>query len=929
MDAPRATYRLQLSAEFGLREARALVPYLRDLGLSHVYTSPVLRARSGSTHGYDVIDPTRVDPALGGLAELRLLAADLAEQQMGLLLDVVPNHMAASEEGPWWADLLEHGRASEYAPVFDVHWRAAEHGGTLADQLLLPILGLPYAQALAERTLHVVLQPDGIALRVHDRNLPTDPGTWGPLVRAALDPEHPQVQAAIALAEAMPSRANGRRDRVSRARLLRERLGDLLAAEPALRSELAAWLAQMSPAEVHAFVDAQAYQPVHWKLATEIPGYRRFFDINDLVAVRVHDPDVFLATHALLLGWAEERLVSGFRIDHIDGMRDPAGYLEQLRARAPDTYVVVEKILSGGESLPADWPVAGTTGYEFGNAASGVFVDRAGLDALVAIYRRFTGDTESWAGLCFRLGVRVLDELFGGERDRLARWLHRIAAATRTGLDLSPRALREALTAVTAGMPVYRTYIRQAPLSAQDQQALQQAFAQARRWQPQLDERALDFLRSVLSLEPWLGGGSGAAEPLPDEVAEFVAAWQQLTGPVKAKAVEDTALYRWTPHLSLNAIGAEPDPDPHDLTIAAFHAHNARVQRDWPHTLLATSTHDSKRSEDVRCRLHALAELPRTSERTLLRLHKANRARFRDVGGRRAPDPQEEVLLYQTLLGAWPLAPQAHAEFPRRIAAYLIKAAREAKRNTSWLRPDEEYERALVGFVEDVLDPRRGRAFRSELERMHARLAPLGAWYSLALLALKLASPGVPDFYRGCELWQFRLVDPDNREPVDFDLRRRLLASLRTRAADAELAQELVRNWPDGRIKLWVMLRGLRLRRQRAELFASGEYLPLAVQGARRAQVCAFARRHGRAWMLCAVPARIASFVRHRPPLGQAVWRDTAVRLPRGAPAVWHDALTDRAVRAVRGQLPLAELLRHLPVALLAADADGGDTPPP
>ncbi|MEZ5963133.1 MAG: malto-oligosyltrehalose synthase [Planctomycetota bacterium] len=864
--APSATYRLQLGPDFGFAAARDLVPYLADLGVSHLYTSPLVAARAGSRHGYDVVDPTQINPELGGEAGFVELAGTLASHGLRLLLDVVPNHLAASEENPWWQDVLSRGRSSPWARVFDIHWSGADRWGTFDQRLLLPVLGVPYGVALTENTIRADARGGAIVLRCHDRALPTDPSTW-PSVLGDLEPTDARV----------PDR-----------------------------------LASLSRHQLDAFVRAQPWQPVHWRLAGEIAGYRRFFDINDLVGVRVEEPAVFDATHALVLDLLQRGLVHGLRVDHIDGLRDPGAYLRRL-AEAAD-FVVVEKILCGAERLPTGWPVAGTVGYEFGSAASGVFVDRLGREALALAWRRFTGDDEAYGDLEFRLKRKVLDELFSGEHARLASFLRRLAAASTAGLDLSPQALKEALATVTATLPVYRTYVTGPDLDASDRSWLASAMAEARRRRPDLEEPVFAFLERVLTLD----GAADLAPEQREDRLQFVLSWQQLTGPVMAKGVEDTALYRFTPLLSLNAVGSEPDPEPARLSVDAFHAHNEHVQRHWPLTLLSTSTHDSKRSEDVRCRLHALADMPRTWARALVRCSRRNaKLRTRTDSGP-VPDHAEEVMLYQTLLGAWPLDPAELAGFPDRVAEFTIKAAREAKHRTSWTRPDERHEAALRDFVAAILADD-ARAFLSTFGPLQRRIAQIGAWNSLALLTLKLGSPGVPDFYQGSELWQFRLVDPDNRAPVDFDKRRRLLAELSVGLPSPARLRELLHDFGDGRIKLYVTWRGLQLRRRLPDLLTAGDYVRLAAEGPRAAFVCAFLRRLRDKWVLCVVPSRIGQITSGRPPIGHAVWKGTSVVLPDGAPTDFCDVFTGQPLRAATGRLACGTLFRTLPAVLATA----------
>jgi (1->4)-alpha-D-glucan 1-alpha-D-glucosylmutase len=864
---PIATYRLQITADFPLPAAAALVPYLRDLGVSHLYSSPLLQARRGSSHGYDVVDPTRIDEARGGEAGLAALSTALDAAGMGLLLDVVPNHMAATVENPWWRDLLARGRASSHAAAFDVDWETPG----LAGKLLLPVLGEPLGEALASGALRLAEEEGAPAIAYHDLRLP------------------------LSAESAREVTANG------------------LGAYDGKSEE--------GLARLDALLAAQHYRPAFWRLAGEHLHYRRFFDVADLVGVRVEDEAVFAATHARLLAlWREGRL-HGLRIDHVDGLRHPRGYLQRLRAALgdPDAYVVVEKILSPGEELPEDWPCHGATGYGFANALTSLFVEPAGLAALDRVYVESTGVAAAFQEIRYGRKKQVLRELFGAELGRLGRRLAALAAGHRSARDLTHGALATALVEVTACLPVYRTYVREEGPGEGDRAWLATAFGEARRraaGDPLLPP-ALDFLAAVLHLEP-----PAYLLDRRDAWLSFVRDWQQTTGAVMAKGLEDTALYVHARLLSLNAVGGQPPGVEPPGNVGAFHQRNRRRRERWPAGMSATSTHDSKRSEDVVARLNVLAELTAEWERRLARWRTSAAAHKRRLaGGREAPDGNEELYLYQTLLGAWPLRDEEQPAFAARIEQHLRKALREAKTHSSWLQPDEEYEAAVIGFAAALLRAAPANDFRTDFRELADRIAVFGAWCSLAQVVLKVASPGVPDFYQGTELWDFSLVDPDNRRPVDFTRRRRLLAELQCRH-DAEegctLLDDLLAHWRDGRVKLYVTWRALQARSADPDLFLAGDYRPLLAEGDRARHLVAFARQHEGRWLLAVVPRWVTSLVgANQPPIGEAVWADTWLPLPDGAPARWRDTFNGRELVAADGRLPAGAALASFPVALL------------
>jgi len=936
--AIRATYRLQLRAGFGFDEAARTVPYLARLGASHVYASPVLRARRGSAHGYDVVDHDAINPELGGREGLDRLVAALRAHGMGLILDVVPNHMGVfGDDNAWWMDVLENGPASPYAAWFDIEWRPADPD--LAGKVLAPILGDHYGVILERGELRLAFEPQAgaFAVRYHGHRLPVDPRDYAALLAG--------IAPAAGLAREfgrLPAREAGARARGKRARLvpeLKRRLAVAAAQDAdALASITAAVEAINADAAgaLHALLERQAYRLAFWRVAADEINYRRFFDVNELAALRMEDPEVFEATHRLTLALAAEGAVDGLRIDHPDGLHDPAQYFERLQegyarragvALAPERggrparplYVVVEKITAHHEDLPTGWAVHGTTGYRYANLANGLFVDTAARARMDRIWRAFGGEAGDFAEQAYRGRRAIQRSALAAELTMLATELWRIARADRRSRDFTLNTLREALREVAACMPVYRTYIAGEP-SAQDRRHIAWAVAGAMRRNRDADVSVLAFVHEIL-----LGRApAGSAEIHAARVRRFAMRFQQFSAPVAAKGVEDTAFYNYHRLVSLNEVGG--DPGIFGVTVRAFHGASADRAARWPATMLATSTHDNKRSEDVRLRVNVLSEMPAAWRLALRRWRTLVRARPEPVDGEPAPSPADEYLLYQTLVGTYPprgLEGEALEAYRQRIEAYLVKAARESKRHTSWISPNAPYEQALAGFVRALLGRASPNPFLEDLRAQAGVVAWYGALAGIALAAVKFASPGVPDLYQGNELVDLSLVDPDNRRPVDFALRERLLAQFEAAAPDARAVRALLEDPADGRAKLWVTWRLLQLRKRLPALFAQGGYRGLEARGSAASHVVAFRRAHGEATLVVVAGrlfARLAG-VPGRLPLGEAAWGDTRVAVPGLAPGVaFTDVLTGGRVAAEDASLPVARVLSGFPAAVLLAE---------
>ena len=823
---PLATYRLQLTKAFGFDQAAELVPYLKQLGITHLYASPFLKARPGSTHGYDVVDHDQINPELGGEEGFARLSAALKEHDIGLILDFVPNHMGVGHaDNAWWLDVLEWGQRSPYAGYFDIAWDGIphrRHPGVLA-----PILGRPYGEVLQSGELALKYDPEAgsFAAWYFDHKLPINPQRYGEMLRtivATADAAGTETGAALlALAD---DYRDPRAPSYREAPELKRRLADIAGAPAIIERGLAAYrsLSDAGAALLHRLLERQHYRVAYWRVAVSAVNYRRFFDINDLAGLRVENPATFRAIHTLVARLIAAGDLQGLRLDHIDGLRDPAQYTYRLRRltakmggrtrRRGPFYVVVEKILAEGEPMPKLTGVAGTTGYEWLNVISRVLLDGKGLDRLERSWRTFTGEQRDFARILDNAKLRVIEAMLASEFTVLTSALARIAAGHFSTRDYTLDRLRAALQLYVLEFPVYRSYVTDAGAAAGDRKIIEDAIARARtRWLGP-DPEIFDFLRDAVTVE--LAGNPGYSAP---RVRDFALKLQQFTGPLMAKSMEDTAFYRYHRLLALNEVGGEPAADA--LSLDEFHALQRQRAETAPAGLTATATHDTKRGEDARARILVLAEMAGDWDAAVQSWRELNAPLVQQVDGKRSPSIGHEYMLYQALIGAWPGT--VDDDFVARMQGYALKAAREAKQETSWNNQDLAYEEALNGFVGKVLDAETSARFIELFGAFAARTTLVGALNSLSQLALKTLTPGVPDFYQGTEFWDLSLVDPDNRRPVDFGMRQRELAD------DRQDWRQLAENWPDGRIKMTLTRALLRLRHEFSDLFREGAYEPL------------------------------------------------------------------------------------------------------
>ena len=975
-EIPRATYRVQLNKSFTFKDVTAIVPYLASLGISHVYCSPYFKSRAGSVHGYDVVDHNQLNPEIGTREDFENFVTALRSHNMGHILDIVPNHVGImGSDNEWWMDVLENGQASRYADYFDIEWSPANP--VLKGKVLVPVLGGAYGDVLAkgELVLRFERERGSFAVFYHEHRMPIDPQTYPLIIDRILARTYSgELENLRRGFMSLPDRHDPTDEQIAQRdeakETLKRRFIALCGNEPpvceAIESVVQSFAGIPDNNEsfdaLHELLEVQSYRLASWRVAPDDINYRRFFDVNDLAGLRVENLTVFENTHRLLFELVGAGLIDGLRVDHPDGLRDPGQYFQRLQSRVaalrggfsgiatgpgavpaadivadvPDfgvagqkrnlpIYLVAEKITASFEHMPQTWPVHGETGYHFANVINRLLVDAATKARMDRVYHAFIEQSLEWSNVAYDAQHMILRRSLASELSVVANILTRVAQADRHTRDLTYNILRQSLAEVIACFPVYRTYVGDTA-SDTDKRYIDWAIAAARRRRTAGEAPAFDFIRQALLMELPV-----ATESLRRQLRNFAMKFQQVTAPITAKGIEDTSLYRFNRLTSLNEVGGEPDA--YGSTVRAFHADSQHRARFWPHEMLGTSTHDTKRSEDVRARINVLSEMTQVWRKNIERWSRINRLRKREVEGQPAPSLNDEYLLYQTLVGSWPLEDldeAGMAAYRERIEGYMIKAARESKLRTSWANVNSEYEEALLQFIRTLLEQREMNTFLTDFIAFQRRISRYGLLSAMSQTLCKLTAPGVPDIYQGNETWDFSLVDPDNRRPVDYSKRRQMLAELEgidmDTCVDRGLIGSLMSNLRDGRCKLFVTWKVLQFRRDHASLFRHGEYIPLRVSGEYAANVCAFARRHEGKLAVTIAPRlylRLLGPEREDAPLGDSVWSDTAIELPKefADPVPLKNLLDGQGVPSERVgsriTVRLADALRNFSVGLL------------
>lgn len=952
---PVSMYRLQLNQSFPFGEAQKLAPYLKRLGITEYYCSSFLAARPGSTHGYDLCDHSRINPEVGGEEGFQHFSETLRANGLGLTLDFVPNHMSTDPvANPWWRNVLENGPSSPYAAFFDIDWEPAK--AELKNRILLPVLGEQYGVVLEAGELQVDFDDGKFHLRYFDLDLPLNPRQLRMLLSENLDSliaargaegtQLNEFKSILFHLEHLPPYTETNLEMVeSRQRekeVALQRIARLAGESDAIREHIESNVRRFNGTRgitrsydlLHELLEMQPYRLSYWRTAMHEINYRRFFDVNELAGIRMEEPEAFRLAHALVFELIRRGEITGLRFDHIDGLYDPAGYLGAVASateadHAP--YTVVEKILSNGEELP-QWKAQGTTGYEFLNDVNGLFVNPRSSHAFRKLHSRFTGEEKDFENVVYSAKKLIIGTSMASELNVLAHELNRISECHRRFRDFTLDSLQEALREIVACFPVYRTYVAPAGWRELDRRHIDQAVSSALFRNPALEPSIFHFIRQMLLPER----APDLSETEYQRRLRFSMKFQQYTGPVQAKGVEDTAFYRYGPLLSLNEVGSHPDQ--FGRTPEEFHNANQRRQASWPLTMLTTSTHDTKRGEDARARINVLSEIPTQWSSAISRWARANASARTLIRGDYSPDRSDEYLYYQALLGAWPAgaAGPPNREFVDRMRGYMQKAVKEKKTHTSWIHPSPEYDQAVSNFVERSLTGRNSRLFLALFLPFQERIASLGTVNSLSQLTLKIGSPGVPDFYQGSELWDLNLVDPDNRRAVDFGIREQWLQSMEPlldckcqSSTSLPAIQDMLNHWQDGRIKLFCTAAGLRLRRRLADVFVGGDYTPLVARGSRAEHIVAFARTCGSRRVLVIVSRLIAGLfgagASHA--MDPTIWDDTKIFLSDEDASRYRNVFTGERpliTPAAKGrEIRIADVFNVLPVALLEAEMDG------
>ena len=928
MNIPRCTYRLQFTPAFGFRSALAIVPYLAALGVSHIYASPIFKCKKGSTHGYDIVDHSRLNPELGSEEDFEALISAVKNAGMGWLQDFVPNHMGYDSDNAMLMDVFESGKASRYFQYFDVDWdHPYEY---MRGRILAPFLGKFYAECLESGEITLIFDEQGFAVRYYEIRFPLKIESYNDILQRGLPefekelgPDDPQYHAFArvldGLSAVLSPKEIDRNDKVKRFKaLLMETYNTNDRVRRFIDANLVYFNGNGDPAsfnELDKLLSQQYFRLSFWKVASEEINYRRFFTINELISLSIEEDAVFNDVHRLIFKYIEEGKIDGLRIDHIDGLYDPSGYLARLRESAQDLYIVIEKILAPGEALPRAWPVQGTTGYDFLSIVNGVFCKKENERYFTRIYYNFTKLNMQYHDLMLEKKRLIISKYMAGNIENLAQALKNISSNDRHGRDFTLYGLRRTLVELLATFPVYRTYIVYREHSETDIKYIQEALNLANIKRPGLNYE-LSFIEKFLTLKFF----EGITEEQKSKWLRFIMNFQQYTSPVMAKGFEDTVFYVYNRLLSLNEVGCSPNR--FGLSISQFHEFNGARAETFPGALNATSTHDTKRGEDARARLNVLSELPAEFEAHARLWKRLNRTKKTKHENNIYPEANDELLIYQSLIGAFPFS--SEPDFTDRMKKYIVKAVREAKAHTAWIKPDTAYEQACERFIEQLLEPQDGNEFIKDFTSFQRTISWYGLLNSLSQTLIKITAPGVPDIYQGSELWDLKLVDPDNRGPVDFAVRAKMLRNIRERAGGdlPALIGALFAAKEDGCIKLFLIYQVLQARKRSIDLFARGRYLPLETGGRYGANITAYARVYEHAWAVVIAPRFFAAVAaENRVPLNVEIWQDTFIRLPAEAPPGYVDAISGTNVIARGSVLGVGEALALFPAALLMGQA--------
>lgn len=926
---PLATYRIQFRPEFGFDKCKEILVYLKELGVSDIYASPIFRARKGSEHGYDICDHDEINPELGGEEGLSALTEERRAVDIGWVQDIVPNHMAFSPENTKLVDLLENGPHSRYYNFFDINWD--HHDSAMKGRVLAPFLGGFYGETLEKGELTLDYNEQGFVINYYEFQWPINIESYGTILSQKIkslsrrlgrdDPDFVKLLGTLYIIRTLAA-AEDRTEQYDQISFVKRMLNELHVSNEVFREYIQATLDLFNGYSstgtgdrfelLDSLLDEQFYRLSYWKVAADEINYRRFFSINELISLRVEQPDVCELINRLALQKYEEGVFTGLRVDHVDGLFDPAKYLADLRSSAQESYLLVEKILELEENLPDYLPIQGTTGYDFLNYVNLIQCAHENAETFTRIYKGATGVIEDFKTIVHSKKRLIIEEEMAGDVFNLAHIFKRLSDKDRHGKDITLYGLHRALMEALALFPVYRSYINKESFTDQDRSYITEAVDKAIRKYPALTNE-LSFIKRFLLLE----FPDYFPEEEKGEWIDLAMRFQQLTGPLMAKGFEDTSLYVYNRLISLNEVGS--DPSIFGRSQEQFHQYISTRHSRWPYSMNSTATHDTKRGEDVRCRINVLSEIPEQWRSRVERWTTINAPHKTFLDDGEAPDRNDEYFYYQTLIGAFPLNDEEYPDFINRIKQYAIKAVREAKVHTAWLKPDTEYEEAFMDFIDKTLSTDETNEFLKDIKEFQSIISHYGMINSLGQALLKIACPGVPDIYQGTEIWDLSLVDPDNRRPVDFGLRSRLLKHLKSSASEnlGGLIKDLLDRSQDPGLKLFTIHKALEARRDHREVFQNGSYIPLVSGGAKKDNVLAFFRNHGTQWALTLIPRFPTSICdEYQWPLGKDCWMDTSIGLPDDDSIEMKNIFTGKELRANQTLL-VGDVLSEFPVALL------------